>query len=153
MKQLLIVFLYILSCSLPCSAQITTESDSIPMTINAQNTMPVKVVLNETDTLNLNFDTGTTEVNLTNKALRTKLKFSPKLYSTLYNLKIGGNIYKTKVYDAELAGHGADGNFGWDLFKDKIVELNYDLNLMIIHQTLPKKVAKDSKFTKLKMEF
>ncbi|RZJ76461.1 MAG: clan AA aspartic protease, partial [Flavobacterium sp.] len=76
-----------------------------------------------------------------------------KLYNTLYNLKIGNNTYKTKVYDAALAGHGTDGRFGWDLFKGKIVELNYDKGLMIIHTVLPENTVKDQKFTKLKMEF
>ena len=51
--------------------------DTIPLVINAQNTMYVPVVLNQTDTLNLNFDTGTTELMLTmNKPMKnTKLHF------------------------------------------------------------------------------
>lgn len=135
------------------SAQKLEKRDTIAMTINEQNTIFVKAVFNEIDTLNLNFDTGTTELVLTNEVLKNKLKSTPKLYITLYNLKIGNTNYKTKVYDAELAGHGTDGRFGWDFFKDKIVELNYDNNAMIIHSELPKYVTLDSKFAILKMEF
>jgi hypothetical protein len=130
-----------------------TMSDSIPFTINEHNTIFVKAIFNETDTLNLNFDTGTTELILTNDVMKNKLKSAPKLYDTFYNLKIGNTSYKTKVYDAELTGHGTDGRFGWDFFKGKIVELNYDQNLMIIHSVLPANVAKSRKFTKLKMKF
>lgn len=134
-------------------AQNRTLSDSIYLTINDQNTIFVKAVFNEIDTLNLNFDTGTTELVLTNDVLKNKLKSTLKLYNTLYDLKIGNTNYKTKVYDAELSGHGTDGRFGWDFFKDKIVELNYDKSLMIVHLVLPKKIAKSNKFTKLKIEF
>lgn len=135
------------------SAQKTIISDSIPLTINEQNTIFIKAVFNEKDTLNLNFDTGTTELILTNNVLNNKLKSTPKLYTTFYNLKIGNTNYKTKVYDAELTGHGTDGRFGWDFFKDKVVEINYDKNLLIIHSRLPENAEKDSKFTKLGIDF
>lgn len=135
------------------SAQKSIVSDSIPLTINEQNTIIIKAVFNEKDTLNLNFDTGTTELILINDVVKNKLKSDPKLYSSFYNLKIGNTNYSTKVYDAELSGHGTDGRFGWDIFKGKIVELNYDLNLMIIHTALPKNLINNNTFTKLKIEF
>jgi hypothetical protein len=149
-KHLLIPFVLI---SMNVFGQNTTLSDSISLTINEQNTIFVKSVFNETDTLNLNFDTGTTELVLTNDILKNRLKSTTKLYNTLYNLKIGNTNYKTKVYDAELSGHGTDGRFGWDFFKGKIVELNYDNNLMVIHSVLPTNIERNNKFIKLKMDF
>jgi len=146
----LLVFLII---SINGSAQKLEIRDTIAMTINEQNTIFVKAVFNEIDTLNLNFDTGTTELVLTNEVLKNKLKSTPKLYNTLYNLKIGSTNYKTKVYDAELAGHGTEGRFGWDFFKGKVVELNYDNQTMIIHSEIPKQITVNSKFATLKMEF
>ncbi|TDE43545.1 clan AA aspartic protease [Flavobacterium rhamnosiphilum] len=151
MKEKLVVYFILLYSSV--SAQKTIISDSIPLTINEQNTIFVKAIFNEKDTLNLNFDTGTTELILTNNVLKNKLKSAPKLYNTFYNLKIGNTIYATKVYDAELTGHDTDGRFGWDIFKDKIVEINYDKNLLIIHSILPENVEKDTKFTKLSIDF
>ncbi|MCZ4244842.1 clan AA aspartic protease [Pedobacter punctiformis] len=129
------------------------ESDTIPLIINKQNTIYVKAVFNDSDTLNLNFDTGTTELVLTNNVLKNKLKSVPKLYNTVYNLKIGNHDYKTKIYDAELTGHDTDGRFGWDLFKDKTVELNYDKNALIVHNQLPAYVSKDSKFKKFPIKY
>lgn len=145
--------LAIILISINGSAQKLEIRDTIALTINEHNTISVKAIFNENDTLNLNFDTGTTELVLINDILKNKLKSTTELYSKFYNLKIGKTIYKTKVYDAELAGHGTDGRFGWDFFKGKVVELNYDNNSMIIHSELPKYATLDSKFTVLKMEF
>lgn len=129
------------------------KSDTIPLTINEHNTIFIKAIFNDKDTLNLNFDTGTTELILTENTIKTKLTFKPELYTTLYNLKIGKTTYQTKLYDAVLTGHGTDGRFGWDFFKGKVVELNYDKGLMIIHSALPNNIVKDKKFTQLKIEF
>ena len=105
-KGLLLCFILLY---LNTSAQKSIVSDSIPLTINEQNTIIIKAVFNEKDTLNLNFDTGTTELILINDVVKNKLKSDPELYTSFYNLKIGNTIYKTKVYDAELTGHGTDG--------------------------------------------
>ena len=152
MKKVLLIFAFILF-SISIFAQKLALRDTISLTINEHNTIFIKAIFNENDTLNLNFDTGTTELVLLNDILKNKLKSTTELYSKFYNLKIGKTIYKTKVYDAELAGHGTDGRFGWDFFKGKVVELNYDNNSMIIHSELPNYVKLDSKFTTLKMEF
>lgn len=131
----------------------TGVSDTIPLTINEQNTIFVKAVFNRQDTFNLNFDTGTTELILTNNILKNRLKGTTKLYDTLYNLEIGSRNYQTKVYDAELTGHGTDGRFGWDLFKDKVVELNYDKGVMVIHEQTPGQVIQDNAYTKLAINY
>ncbi|MDN3672501.1 clan AA aspartic protease [Flavobacterium branchiarum] len=128
-------------------------NDTIPFIINNQNTIYVKAVFNKKDTLNLNFDTGTSELILTNDVLKNRLNSEIKLYSTFYNLKIGKTNYQTKVYDAQLSGHDTDGRFGWDFFKDKVVELNYDKNIIIVHSEIPKYVLKDDAYTKLAIKF
>lgn len=127
--------------------------DSISLTINDKNTIFVKAILNEIDTLNLNFDTGTTELILTEEVLKNKILSRPSLYNTYYDLKVGHRIYKNKIYDAKLTGDGTDGRFGWDLFDGLIVELNYDKNLMIVHSKMPKYIIKDKAFTKLDIRF
>jgi hypothetical protein len=152
MKQLLFFTSLILSVSSHGQNPLY-KSDTIPLTINEQNTIFIKAIFNDEDTLNLNFDSGTTELVLTNNTIKNKLSITPKLYTTLYDLKIGKTTYQTKLYNAELTGHGTDGRFGWDFFKGKIVELNYDNGLMIIHSVLPNNIIKDRKFTQLKIEF
>jgi hypothetical protein len=127
--------------------------DSIPLIINAQNTIYTKGILNKVDTLNLNFDSGTTELTLTNKVLTGNLKGNIKLYDTIYELILGKKLYKSKVYDAALSGHDTDGRFGWDLFDGMIVEINYDQGLLIIHSQMPKVIRKDEAFTKLNIKY
>ena len=140
--------------SINVNAQKTIiKSDSISMNINEHNTIYINAIFNKTDTLVLNFDTGTTALILTKKVLINKLKTPVKLYDTIYNLQIGNSNYKTKIYDAELTGHGTDGRFGWDLFTNKIVELNYDQNLLVVHSSLPRYIKKDREFTKLDIKF
>ncbi len=152
MKQLLFFTSLMLSFSSYGQNPLYT-SDTIPLTINEHNTIFIQAIFNDKDTLNLNFDTGTTELLLTNNTIENKLSIKPKLYTTAYNLKIGKTTYQTKLYDATLTGHGTDGRFGWDFFKGKVVELNYTDGLMIIHSVLPDNILKDKNFTQLKIEF
>lgn len=149
----IILFISALLFSSNIFAQSQAISDTMMMKINEQNTIYVKAVFNKIDTLTLNFDTGTTELILTNHTRKNKIKTSVDLYNKFYDLQIGKNHYTTKVYDAELTGHGTDGRFGWDLFKDKVVELNYDKDLMIVHSKLPPNIEGNRKFSKLNMEF
>ncbi|MFD1875576.1 hypothetical protein [Hymenobacter bucti] len=139
--------------ALPSLAQKPPASDTIAFHLNGQNNMYVNAIFNQVDTLALNFDTGTTELVLINSVLKNKLKVAPKLYNVSYTLKIGKTDYQTKVYDAELTAQETDGRFGWDLFKNKVVELNYDKNILVVHYLLPKGVAKDKRYTKLAIEF
>jgi len=156
-KKLPMKITLLITCILSSLSSIaqnkTFISDTIPLTINKQNTVYVKAVFNKTDTLDLNFDTGTTELILINKVLKNRFKSEINLYNTIYNLKIGNSYYQTKVYDAELAGHDTDGRFGWDLFKGKVAELNYDKNIMVIHSQIPEYVLKDKTFTKLNIKY
>ncbi len=73
------LFSTFLLISINVFAQNITLSDSLYLTINEHNTIFVKAVFNEIDTLNLNFDTGTTELVLTNDVLKNKLKSTPNL--------------------------------------------------------------------------
>ncbi|MDR2235016.1 MAG: clan AA aspartic protease [Chryseobacterium sp.] len=134
-------------------AQSNAANDTIPLTINEQNTIYVKSVFNKKDTLNLNFDTGTSDLVLTNNTLKNKLHSETELYHTSYDLKIGSRNYTTKVFDAELSGHGTDGRFGWDFFKDQVVEINYDKSILVIHAQTPQYVLKDPAYTKLNITY
>ncbi|SIP89662.1 hypothetical protein [Chryseobacterium sp. RU33C] len=113
--------------------------DTMKLHINEQNTIFVKTVLNKTDTLLLNFDTGTSDLVLTQETLKNKIKSSLKSGTNI--LQIGNREYKGfTIYPAQLTGHGTDGRFGWDLFDGMIVELNYDKGLMVVHSQLPSDV-------------
>lgn len=128
-------------------AQIT--ADTLRLQINNQNTIYVTTVFNKKDTLILNFDTGCTDLILTKEVLKNKLRDEVKLYHTDYSFEIGKTVFSTRVYDAQLTGHGTEGRFGWNFFADKTVELNYDNGIMVVHQQLPQLVSNDSSYTRL----
>lgn len=151
MKHLLPLLLLLVAFQ--AMAQSNVPSDTIPFKMNAQHNLYVRAVFNNTDTLNLNFDTGTTELVLINSVRQHKLKSAPTLYTTAYDLKIGATTYHPKVYDAELTAQETDGRFGWDLFKGKIVELDYDKNLLIVHAALPPSVASNKRYARLPLTF
>lgn len=126
--------------------------DTIRLGINEQNTMFVKAALNKTDSLTLNFDTGSSNLSLTQETLQNKIKQSLK--SGVNILSIGNKNYQDfRIFKVELTGHGTDGRFGWDLFDGMVVELDYDRGNMIVHSQLPEKVKKDKAYEKLNITF
>lgn len=126
--------------------------DSIRLGINGQNTMFVKAALNKTDSLVLNFDTGTSNLSLTAEALKDKIKQSLKAGVNV--LSIGNKKYDGfKIYKVELSGHGTDGRFGWDLFDGMVVELNYDRGIMVVHSQLPEYLKKDQAYERLEVKY
>lgn len=127
--------------------------DTIPFVFNKYNTNYIKVLINKMDTLNLNFDTGATELTIIEDALKNKVKGDIRLYNTFHNVEIGNRLYKTKIYDIKLAGHETDGLIGWDLFDGMAVELNYDINKMIVHSKLPKDVKRNKAAMKLNIKY
>lgn len=132
---------------LKAPAQVVT--DTVKMGINDHNTIYVTAVFNKKDALTLNFDTGCTDLILTTDILKNKLYDSVKLYNRDYSLEIGQSVFSTRVYDAQLTGHGTEGRFGWNFFSDKTVELNYDSGIMVIHNELPNEVLKNDTYTRL----
>ncbi len=127
--------------------------DTIALGVNKYNTNYIMALVNKTDTLNMNFDTGATEMTLTEEALSKKIKNDLDLYNTFYDVKIGKRAYKTKIYDIKLAGHETDGLIGWDLFDGLIVELNYDKNIMVIHSKLPKNIKTNKTASKFNIKY
>lgn len=124
--------------------------DTMKLHMNEQNTIFVKAVLNKVDTLLLNFDTGTSDLVLTQETLKNKIKSSLK--SGINILQIGNKEYQGfNIYPAQLTGHGTDGRFGWDLFDGMIVELNHDKGLMVVHSQLPSDVK--SQYSKLPIKY
>ena len=109
--------------------------DTLPFVLTEFNNIKLKAVINETDTLDLKFDSGTTGLLLTNEAIRHKI----------HPEKPGGNKLRLghltwdslQIYPVELSGQGTDGRFGWDLFDGRVVEIDYDHSRFIVHSRLP----------------
>ena len=155
MKILLQIFPLILVLS-SCGVQLkhnsissNIEKNSIPFELSKYNNLIFKTVLNGKDTLNLKFDSGTTGLLLTHEAIREKtnlLSYEKGSIPTqnyvkltaLVSLQIGQLSWDSlEVYPVTHSGQGTDGRFGWDLFKNKIVILDYDNMEMSVQEQLP----------------
>ncbi|WP_295767135.1 hypothetical protein [uncultured Mucilaginibacter sp.] len=135
------------------SASANAFHDTVAFKINKFNTNYLPVVINGTDSILLNFDTGATDVCIISDSLKKKVKAKLKLYSTPYAISIGNKEFKSKIYDITTAGHEVDGLLGWDLFDGMVVELDYDKQKMIIHSAMPKHLTKDKGYEKLNITY
>ncbi len=108
--------------------------DTIPFLLTMYNNLVLKVVLDNKDTLNLKFDSGTTDFLLTNDVIKNKLHLDNL---NDHAFQIGSQKWeKQSIIAVELSGQGTQGRFGWNLFDGKIVEIDYDRSLFIIHSKL-----------------
>jgi hypothetical protein len=143
-KSINLIFIFFFSYSL-INAQYKTTV--IPFRLSKYNNIIFKAVLNGSDTLNLKLDTGTTGLLLTHDAIKKKTNLLDKeekptqnytKLKSIVSLKLGELHWNNlEVYPVTLSGQRTDGRFGWDLFKDKIIILDYNKMIMTVTQQLP----------------
>lgn len=137
--------------------------DTIPFYLTSHNNIVVQAVLNEIDTLNLMFHTAANSLTLI-KDVTVKLSSlnlnkqdtiqswggeHTSRYSDNNTLQIGALAWRqVTIWENENSGPMTDGKFGPNLFQDKVIEINYDKHIIIIHATLPKI---DEGYEKLKL--
>jgi len=129
-----------------------TKPDTIPFTLTAFNAISVPAIINGTDTLRLHFDVGSFDFRITKNALLHKTSLLPNKADALagkqqpdYNhlnkvtsIQMGQvSWYNPETIATGMTAHDMDGRFGWNLFEGKIVEINYDRTIMVIHSALP----------------
>lgn len=162
MKTFKIILLFTL-LSLTTFAQQKTV---IPFTLTEYNNLSIKAVLNQIDTVNLMFHTAANAVTLTEEALQkiTSLKFNrtdsvkswggndnTSRFSKSNTIQIGSLKWNNvPIWENKNSGQHTDGKFGLDLFEQKIIEIDYDKNVLIIHHVLPQKIKT---YEKLKLTF
>lgn len=162
MKTFKIILLFTL-LSLTTFAQ---QKIVIPFTLTEYNNLSIKAVLNQIDTVNLMFHTAANAVTLTEEALQkiTSLKFNrtdsvkswggndnTSRFSKSNTIQIGSLKWNNvPIWENKNSGQHTDGKFGLDLFEQKIIEIDYDKNVLIIHHVLPQKIKT---YEKLKLTF
>lgn len=142
-----------------CCIQARSQgaSDTIPFVLTPFNNIYVKAVLNEVDTLNLMFHTGESGATITEEAFDRILKpdavtsadvesWGGKGESKILNnnqLQIGNYTFDDlEIWVNKRSGRLTDGKFGPSLFEGKIIELDYNNHLFIVHANLDKKFYK-----------
>lgn len=148
------IFFSFLCFLIPVGALIG-QVDTIPFHLTSSNNIGITVIINEIDTLDLMFHTGSSAVFVTEDA-RTKIKSINMNQSAQVNtwggtgdvrfsenntLQIGQMKWDSiKITEDRYTGPGLDGKFGYNLFEDKILEINFDHSELIVHTTLPKTI-------------
>ena len=153
------------SCAQLKSTNIVSEtkkSVKIPFTISTANNIIFHAVLNDKDTLKLFFDTGGTSIVLKKSAIteRTSLLtdsnpdsagFIYNPYDEINSLTIGELRWEgLAVFPARLGPEEADGHFGWNLFENKVVEIDYENQFIAVSDDL---LNSTEGFAKLKIEY
>ena len=128
-------------------------SDTIPFVLTNDNNIIVEAIINDIDTLNLMFHTALNSISITEEAAKKMKSISlndsvkgnswggtgNSRYSTNNTFEIGSFAFENRtIWENKNSGPKSDGKFGPHLFHDKVVELNFDKGLLIIHSTLPK---------------
>jgi hypothetical protein len=126
-----------------------TEGKHLPFMLSPFNNIIFTTILNDTDTLKLKFDTGATGLLLTHDAIKNKTQLlaeAPDSFKTqnyvplkaLASLSLGELSWDSlEIYPVRHSGQGTDGRFGWDLFKDRVVIIDYDKSMMLVQDELP----------------
>jgi hypothetical protein len=152
--------IYLLLVIQPCFAQDV----KIPFTLNKQSNICIKARINNSDTLSLMFHSSYQGVSVIKESL-AKILLKEKQNTNLQTW--GGRVDaefsennilyindlrwdSLTVFINDFSGIGTDGKFGYDLFKDKILAIDYDKNQIIVSESLPKKLKK---YQKLALSF
>jgi hypothetical protein len=142
-------------------------ADTIPFFLGKDNFIHIKSRINNSTELDFMFDTGADVICLTEKGYK---KSKIILDGNVKNIGFGGvTVEKTssnnklEINDLEWKNlsivclecnlsndikdkNGVDGILGYNIFEDKIVEIDYGKSLLIIHNELPKHI---NSFTKI----
>ncbi|HWB28139.1 MAG TPA: retropepsin-like aspartic protease [Chitinophagaceae bacterium] len=134
-----------------CGNCIITN-DTIPFTLGSDHYIHINGKINNSELLDFIFDTGASCVLLSEKGLKkVKIKldgltenqgtggFSTEKTSSSNRLQLSALQWEKLPllfinYNGALH---ADGVIGFNVFEDKIVEIDYDNSLMIIHSQMP----------------
>lgn len=131
----------------------TVLPDTIPFELTAFNNVIVPVVINGADTLRLMFHSSFTGVSVTKNGLEhtTTLHVDGEgiAHSWAGEAKSGVSVGNTirigeSTWDSvlvtidEQSGQESDGKFGWDLFADRVLEIDYDRSALVLHASVPR---------------
>lgn len=136
------------------------KSDTIAFTLNKQSNICIKARIDNSDTLTLMFHTSASDITLTREAIKNKITI--KLDKT-DEVQTWGGMAKSEnsehhtlfinhlvwndmtVFADDNSGADTDGKFGCDIFKNKIVSVDYNKKRMIVSEVLPQKLRGYSK--------
>ncbi len=147
MKNITLIFLFLIFQTNSLFGQ-----DTIPFILGKNNKIYIKVRINNSEELNFMFDTGADE-NAIKKSVLDK-KAICKIDGKDKNIGVGGthevetssantikisttNITNQRLVVLDYDDDFEDGIIGWPFFENKVVNINYGIKKIIIHDKLP----------------
>ncbi|MEM1327638.1 MAG: hypothetical protein AAGI23_16875 [Bacteroidota bacterium] len=149
-RSLLFSFLYLISFALLAQH----SSSSIPFELTDQNNIVVKAVLNQQDTVQLMFHTAASDMTLISsstehiKSIIWKAGDEVESWGGRHQTRYSGNNVLSiseltwdnlSIWENERSGPSTDGKFGIDLFDGRIIDIDFDQQIIALHDTLPEK--------------
>lgn len=145
------LFLYLFITFNLVHAQNT--NNEIPFRLTQYNNIVVPVILNETDSVQLMFHTGSDYISMIEKSL-PKLKSmqindtiqdvtswagnSDQLMSKNNSVSLGNQHYKAiPILIDQQSGHETDGKIGLKFFQNKFIEIDFESNKLKVYDVLP----------------
>jgi gag-polyprotein putative aspartyl protease len=140
-----------------------TNNDTIPFSLGLDNKNYIKVRINNSGPINFQFDLGSTaciikenmaddcNVVWNGTAEMGSVKGTATVKSSKNNqIQIGNLIWDSVgMFSTKHTNWGSKGIIGNNLLQDRVIELNYDNNIIVIHKTLPA-ISKD--YVKVEMQ-
>jgi hypothetical protein len=129
--------------------KLPVSNDTIPFELGRDNRIYLKGRINDSSPIKILYDTGAEGSGIFKGVVGNKVKMN--FDGTGVTIGTGGSITtlisgKNKIQIADLIwddepistankefGQGSDAIVGYSIFSDKIVEINFDKNIMIIH--------------------
>ena len=153
-------FLFLLLCCQKIFGQ--GKEIIIPFQLTEFNNISIQAIINEKDTVNLMFHTAASSVTLIEEATKNikSLTFNNNTeevkswggetntarFSENNSIQIGEMKFKgISIWENKYSGPKTDGKFGIDLFKDYVIKLDFEKNVLIISSTLPSNIKKYKK--------
>ncbi|MEN0051149.1 MAG: hypothetical protein AAF806_29060 [Bacteroidota bacterium] len=146
------------------TAQEKTSTDTIPFVLSPHNNIIVQSIINKQDTVDLMFHTASDLMTLTEEATAKmkNIEFSEPdsiqswggggtaRFSEGNRLQIGDLHWDSlEIVENKRSGPMTGGKFGLSFFEGKIVEINFDLEIIVLHENLPNVVSSYEQLTLL----
>lgn len=135
-------------------------TDTIPFTLGKDNYIHLKGKVNNSDALDFIFDTGAGACVITSSIVNKKAKIvidgnqenggadgkAIVEKSSKNNIEIGNLVWNNvSLLSIGYKNPSFDLVLGWIVFENKIVEIDYEKNILIVHQSLPQLSSEYSK--------
>lgn len=151
----------------------TGASIQIPFQLTTYNNLSIQAILNGVDTVQLMFHTAANALTLTEETVKQlkSIHFvastdsvkswggqaNSSRYSPKNQIQIGGLSWDNQaIWENQLSGQYTQGKFGMDLFKNWVIEIDFDQSVILLHKDLPSKIKdfqKSKLYTKDEMFF